>query len=71
MVDIADGASYAPNAARPWLPGEHGFRFFPNFYKHVTDTMSRIPTQRFPGGSKLRNPLLVAAMLWYQFRDMI
>ena len=35
------------------------------------DTMSRIPTQRFPGGSKLRNPLLVAAMLWYQFRDMI
>ncbi len=25
------------------LPGEHGFRFFPGFYKHVTDTMSRIP----------------------------
>jgi 15-cis-phytoene desaturase len=24
-------------------PGEHGFRFFPGFYKHVTDTMSRIP----------------------------
>src|SRR5215468_3110233 len=24
------------------LPGEHGFRFFPNFYKHVTDTMRRI-----------------------------
>ena len=21
------------------LPGEHGFRFFPSFYKHVTDTM--------------------------------
>ena len=21
------------------LPGEHGFRFFPGFYKHVTDTM--------------------------------
>src|SRR5450759_4475225 len=20
------------------LPGEHGFRFFPGFYKHVTDT---------------------------------
>lgn len=28
------------------LPGEHGFRFFPNFYKHVTDTMKRIP---YPG----------------------
>ncbi len=25
------------------LPGEHGFRFFPGFYKHVTDTMHRIP----------------------------
>lgn len=25
------------------LPGEHGFRFFPRFYKHVTNTMSRIP----------------------------
>jgi len=28
---------------RPDLPGEHGFRFFPRFYRHVTDTMSRIP----------------------------
>lgn len=25
------------------LPGEHGYRFFPNFYKHVPDTMARIP----------------------------
>jgi len=25
------------------LPAEHGFRFFPGFYKHVTDTMGRIP----------------------------
>lgn len=24
------------------LPGEHGFRFFPGFYKHVPNTMSRI-----------------------------
>jgi len=30
------------------LPGEHGFRFYPRFYKHVIDTMSRIPT----GGGK-------------------
>lgn len=28
---------------KPWVPGEHGFRFFPGFYKHVIDTMSRIP----------------------------
>ena len=26
------------------LPGEHGFRFFPGFYKHVIDTMQRIPS---------------------------
>src|SRR5262245_32093278 len=26
------------------LPGEHGFRFYPRFYKHVIDTMARIPT---------------------------
>jgi uncharacterized protein with NAD-binding domain and iron-sulfur cluster len=25
------------------LPGEHGFRFFPGFYRHIVDTMSRIP----------------------------
>ena len=25
------------------LPGEHGFRFFPGFYRHVPDTMGRIP----------------------------
>lgn len=28
---------------RPDLPGEHGFRFFPSFYKHLPDTMRRIP----------------------------
>lgn len=32
----------APSTSRP-LPGEHGFRFFPGFYRHVVDTMSRIP----------------------------
>src|SRR5947207_2036990 len=25
------------------LPGENGFRFYPRFYRHVIDTMSRIP----------------------------
>jgi outer membrane protein OmpA-like peptidoglycan-associated protein len=25
------------------LPGEHGFRFFPSFYRHLFNTMSRIP----------------------------
>lgn len=27
-----------------WVPGEHGYRFFPRFYKHVFDTMKRTPT---------------------------
>jgi uncharacterized protein with NAD-binding domain and iron-sulfur cluster len=35
-----------PNSAtagRKPLPGEHGFRFFPSFYKHLPDSMKRIP----------------------------
>jgi uncharacterized protein with NAD-binding domain and iron-sulfur cluster len=31
------------SGARGPLPGEHGFRFFPGFYRHLTHTMSRIP----------------------------
>ncbi|WHT16904.1 FAD-dependent oxidoreductase [Crossiella sp. CA-258035] len=31
---------------RPDLPGEHGFRFFPGFYRNLPDTLRRIP---FPG----------------------
>ena len=27
------------------LPGEHGFRFFPAFYRHITATMKEIPVQ--------------------------
>src|SRR5450755_3890745 len=34
------------------IPGEHGFRFFPGFYKHVIDTMRRIP---YRGGSVAQN----------------
>src|ERR687891_2690572 len=36
------------------LPGEHGFRFFPGFYRHLPDTMRRIPYGR-GGGSVLDN----------------
>jgi uncharacterized protein with NAD-binding domain and iron-sulfur cluster len=39
----------------PWhkpLPGEHGFRFFPGFYKHIVHTMDRIP---YRGGSVAQN----------------
>jgi uncharacterized protein with NAD-binding domain and iron-sulfur cluster len=35
-------------AGRRDLPAEHGFRFFPGFYRHLPDTMKRIPGPR-PG----------------------
>jgi uncharacterized protein with NAD-binding domain and iron-sulfur cluster len=31
------------------LPSEHGFRFFPGFYRHLIDTMRRIPAQHGDG----------------------
>jgi uncharacterized protein with NAD-binding domain and iron-sulfur cluster len=45
-------SSPQPPAGGAWLPGEHGFRFFPRFYKHVVDTMAHIP---FGGGSVADN----------------
>ncbi|MFZ6768057.1 polyprenyl synthetase family protein [Undibacterium sp. Di26W] len=35
-----EGSATADHQA---LPGEHGFRFFPGFYRHIPDTMARIP----------------------------
>ncbi len=32
------------------LPAEHGFRFFPGFYRHLPDTMGRIPVAGQPDG---------------------
>src|SRR5215470_5717632 len=52
-ISVADegedtsGHQLADNAPGPIghrLPGEHGFRFFPGFYKHVVDTMRRVPS---------------------------
>jgi uncharacterized protein with NAD-binding domain and iron-sulfur cluster len=42
-VPIGGSGKLGPNGMRKDLPGEHGFRFFPRFYSHVTDTMKRIP----------------------------
>jgi len=42
------------------LPGEHGFRFFPAFYKHIPDTMQRIP---FPGNVSVFNNLVHATRI--------
>ena len=44
---------YVPGSGtggRPDLPGEHGFRFFPSFYRHLPDTLRRIPFGRNPNG---------------------
>ncbi len=35
------------------------------------DTMARVPATPFPGGTRLRSPLLVLAMTWYALRDRI
>jgi 15-cis-phytoene desaturase len=32
------------------LPGEHGFRFYPGFYRHVIETMGEIPDEKSPNG---------------------
>src|SRR5580658_3691773 len=49
MRDVIGGKARSlsvPNTGqngRKDLPGEHGFRFFPAFYRHLPDTMKRIP----------------------------
>src|SRR5919202_1907932 len=53
------------------LPAEHGFRFFPGFYKHVPDSMRRIGVdRRLVGAERIllaqgdgRNELLTTAHL--------
>jgi hypothetical protein len=42
------------------VPGEHGFRFFPSFYRHIFDTMKRIPMPQ-SGGPDRR-----LAQVWLQ-----
>ncbi|ELY84596.1 hydroxysqualene dehydroxylase [Natrinema altunense] len=42
------------------LHGEHGFRFFPAFYRHVVETMERIPTD---GGTVADNLVETEATL--------
>jgi uncharacterized protein with NAD-binding domain and iron-sulfur cluster len=40
------GAPGSGTDGRADLPAEHGFRFFPGFYRHLPDTMKRIPGPR-------------------------
>lgn len=45
-IPVPDSAS----ENRRSLPGEHGFRFFPGFYRHLFETMERIPYGDNPRG---------------------
>ena len=54
---------YVPNSGiggHSDLPGEHGFRFFPAFYKHLPDTLMRIP---FAGNVSVFNNLVHATRI--------
>src|SRR3954454_9209646 len=43
------------------LPGEHGFRFLPGFYRHLPDTMSRTPA----GAGTVRDRLVGATRILF------
>src|SRR4051794_26834091 len=59
------------------LPAEHGFRFFPGFYRHVPDTMRRIGVdQHLVGAERVllaqgegRNELITPAHLPESLED--
>lgn len=42
-LESHDEAVRRPTRGRDDLPAEHGFRFFPGFYRHLPDTLQRIP----------------------------
>src|SRR3954466_2389612 len=46
-------------------PAEHGFRFFPAFYRHLPDTMSRIPLD----GASARERLVGAERILFARAD--
>jgi uncharacterized protein with NAD-binding domain and iron-sulfur cluster len=66
------------------LPAEHGFRFFPGFYRHLPDTMRRIPldgdrtvADRLTGATRIllaqaggRNELIAGAHLPESLEDL-
>jgi uncharacterized protein with NAD-binding domain and iron-sulfur cluster len=66
VVDSAFGA-------RKPLPGEHGFRFYPRFYRHVIDLMQRIPVGNGRSVADRLKPTTESAVAlvdedtWYRF----
>jgi uncharacterized protein with NAD-binding domain and iron-sulfur cluster len=67
--------AHTGTAGRRDLPGEHGFRFYPRFYKHVIDLMQRTPVAGTAGRSVDRQlrPTTESAIAmvddetWYRF----
>ena len=55
------GAPGTSEGGRADLPAEHGFRFFPGFYRHLPDTMARIPGPR--AGKHVLDELVAADVL--------
>ncbi|MCW5804572.1 MAG: FAD-dependent oxidoreductase [Deltaproteobacteria bacterium] len=54
------------------LPGEHGFRFYPRFYRHVIDQMARTPAGAGTVADRLQPTTEAAIALiddytWYRF----
>src|SRR5262245_35881146 len=55
------------------LPGEHGFRFYPRFYRHVIDLMQRIPVGNGRSVADRLKPTTESAVAmvdedtWYRF----
>jgi len=61
------GAPGTGTGGRADLPAEHGFRFFPGFYRHLPDTMSRIPGPR--AGRHVFDELVAADVLMMARED--
>lgn len=53
---VVDKDGEDPPDFTPGLPAEHGFRFFPGFYRHITDTMRRTP--RLSGSGTVADDLV-------------
>ncbi|SFC18605.1 NAD-binding domain and a Fe-S cluster-containing protein [Halobiforma haloterrestris] len=63
IADTSGGTEpTAESIDAPPLHGEHGFRFFPAFYRHVTNTMERIPDGE-SGGTVADNLVETSATL--------
>ena len=59
--EVPDG-EYQATEGRRRLPAEHGFRFFPGFYRHLYESMEKIP---FPGKASVAQNLVNVQNLNY------